>query len=687
MSESAGYTIEDVFGFVCPECLAEVRPSGTVLECSTCQLIYPIVDGIPVFAQSSESQYGTIAREDVSGIIRLCEEHGWEKGLAAFLESQPLAKADFLARYMFPEARAGGKLLLNLDTSARVLDLGCGSGTLTVNLARSVSEVIGVDAGLSQLRLVYLRAKEAGLCNLRLVCAGDRQHLPFPAESFDIVFLNGVLEWVGCNRPGNPRDLQRGFLADVHRVLKADGEIYIGIENRLGHPYLRGGRDEHTSMRFVTVVPRPIANLLSLWQTGKPYRVYTYSRMGYRKLLREAGFSISHFYLPRPNYRIISELVDGEPRSKLEGGFRIKNHLKGLQNHWVKARLYPYLAHSYVIIAAKAHLQPSLVEQAVEQLEGWLSRHGAKASKLKPARIRITGTSAAVITVMDEKGSSRFVMKIPFHPQSGKRLARQFETLQTLLERAPSFSSLRAVLPAPIVKLECQGQTVFVESLCPGFDLSLCYKSADNLQRIFRLGLEFLLNLYRDTNSRPSYRSATWESWLEERESSLDSIIHASYRDRWRKLIGSVRDYFQQAPPSLVWMHGDFWPGNLLVNEAGDRLTGVVDWAFSDSEGIPLIDLFHLLLYIKTFASGRAFSHLLAERLSARRFDDDEQPLIHEYCQELGVPERSIWPLGVMAWIDWVYRRNEIHGYLPSWRHREIADFLEMVGPVVGTSF
>lgn len=272
-------------GHLCPVCLTAVSPSKVAFECKACRLTFPLVDGIPVFAETMDSAYGIMTPSELENLLTLCQERGWDKGVAAFLAKKSLRNADEWAAYFTPETRAAGRLLLPANPNAKVLDLGCGIGPLSINFARHASEVVGVDHGLKQLQLLKLRALEADIGNLRVVCAGDRAHLPFAAESFDTVLLNGVLEWVASMQTGDPRQHQREFLAEVHRVLKPEGEVYIGIENRFGFTYLSGGHDEHTHLRFVTVLPRKVANLLSMIKSGKPYRVYTYSRRGYREAL------------------------------------------------------------------------------------------------------------------------------------------------------------------------------------------------------------------------------------------------------------------------------------------------------------------------------------------------------------------------------------------------------------------
>jgi SAM-dependent methyltransferase len=69
----------------------------------------------------------------------------------------------------------------------RILDLGCGDGTLTIKLLELGCEVIGVD---SSPDFIY-SAKSIGL-DARLL---DGHNLPFSNE-FDAVFSNAVLHWM-----------------------------------------------------------------------------------------------------------------------------------------------------------------------------------------------------------------------------------------------------------------------------------------------------------------------------------------------------------------------------------------------------------------------------------------------------------------------------------------------------------
>jgi len=66
----------------------------------------------------------------------------------------------------------------------RVIDVGCGGGRLTVELARAGALVTGADTSLERLEQARRRAAEAGV-DLRLVEADFDEPLPFPDAAFD----------------------------------------------------------------------------------------------------------------------------------------------------------------------------------------------------------------------------------------------------------------------------------------------------------------------------------------------------------------------------------------------------------------------------------------------------------------------------------------------------------------------
>jgi len=85
-------------------------------------------------------------------------------------------------------------LLVHLRPGMRVLDGGCGPGTITVGLASRVApgDVLGIDRDEKQVAAATTMAQQAGVLNVRFE-AGDILHLPCSDASMDAVHLSCIL--------------------------------------------------------------------------------------------------------------------------------------------------------------------------------------------------------------------------------------------------------------------------------------------------------------------------------------------------------------------------------------------------------------------------------------------------------------------------------------------------------------
>ncbi|WP_181764704.1 class I SAM-dependent methyltransferase [Streptomyces albidus (ex Kaewkla and Franco 2022)] len=93
---------------------------------------------------------------------------------------------------------SAGYLLGALEPEMRVLDIGCGPGTITADLAALVPEghVTGLDAASGVLEQARATAGERGLDNVTFT-TGDVHALDHADDSFDVVHAHQVLQHVG----------------------------------------------------------------------------------------------------------------------------------------------------------------------------------------------------------------------------------------------------------------------------------------------------------------------------------------------------------------------------------------------------------------------------------------------------------------------------------------------------------
>ncbi len=112
---------------------------------------------------------------------------------------------------------SAGYLLARLSATARVLDVGCGPGTITAGLAARVpgGRVVGIDRAGDVLAAARQEASRQGRRNVSFE-AGDVYRLAFADGAFDVVHAHQVLQHLS-----DPV----GALAEMRRACRAGGLV------------------------------------------------------------------------------------------------------------------------------------------------------------------------------------------------------------------------------------------------------------------------------------------------------------------------------------------------------------------------------------------------------------------------------------------------------------------------------
>lgn len=133
--------------------------------------------------------------------------------------------------------------------AGRLLDIGAGSGALSIPLAEAGAQVVALEFGAEHLQRLRDRALGRGLTVT--VVQGDARRLPFADAAFDSVLLASVVHLT--DRPGP-------ILREAERVCRPGGRLIVAgpwrwhpKSNRMVKTLLRGGRPPETKSWPVAV--------------------------------------------------------------------------------------------------------------------------------------------------------------------------------------------------------------------------------------------------------------------------------------------------------------------------------------------------------------------------------------------------------------------------------------------------
>ena len=109
--------------------------------------------------------------------------------------------------------------LASANSGDRVLDIGCGMGTIALQWARRQCTTVGLDYSFDGVRIGASLAARHHISSCNFV-AGDAAIMPFRSGSFDMAISADLVEHI-------TRDVVSGMLHESFRVLKRGGNLAI----------------------------------------------------------------------------------------------------------------------------------------------------------------------------------------------------------------------------------------------------------------------------------------------------------------------------------------------------------------------------------------------------------------------------------------------------------------------------
>ena len=179
------------------------------------------------------------------------------------------------------------------------------------------------------------------------------------------------------------------------------------------------------------------------------------------------------------------------------------------------------------------------------------------------------------------------ILKLARSVKHQLQLKQEYESLCKLR----AFVSIAESVPHPIGIFEINGHLVVGESFVAGIPLSLLLRrqkrtGPESVEQDLRLALSWIAMLQNDGSVE---KGEWWGRNLKER---FPDIPSQNFRHDLQREI----QRFDGISMPLTASHGDFWPGNILINGNG---MGVIDWEGFQPKRSPLWDSF---LFITTYA-------------------------------------------------------------------------------------
>jgi aminoglycoside phosphotransferase len=218
-------------------------------------------------------------------------------------------------------------------------------------------------------------------------------------------------------------------------------------------------------------------------------------------------------------------------------------------------------------------------------------------------RMIVVDFARAVIAVgPPDSRSPAAVIKISRNSDAARNMDRNRSLLQQV-RSDPRLTELRPILPEELAWGRIGDQTFLVEKALPGTDARNLLDEADRCARMQAAALETVAVLHERTARTVTVDRNLTRRWIDEPVRRIRGLKAsypriALYEQTMADLAQTLTDDLIGRRMAVSWLHGDFFPGNILVSPDGGVVSGLVDWDLAAPDELPVLDAMQLLIGI-----------------------------------------------------------------------------------------
>jgi aminoglycoside phosphotransferase (APT) family kinase protein len=236
----------------------------------------------------------------------------------------------------------------------------------------------------------------------------------------------------------------------------------------------------------------------------------------------------------------------------------------------------------------------------------------------------------------------RLVLKLPLTTDAERSTTGHRQVAITLHE-LPELHSFSSFVPRPIAWGDWQGRPYYLETAVPGVGAADLVRRQAEPVLMKQDAARLILQLHVSTLRRKVVDEALFA-----RLAGQDLALLRRLSGGWPEaaLLAKKLDALEHLLRRQIagrelpfsWTHGDFWPGNLLIDPSTGAIGGVVDWDRASADQIPLHDLMHLLAYTRKLQRRSELGEEIVTYLLPAAFDRYERSLVKEAIEQLDLP-------------------------------------------------
>lgn len=272
-----------------------------------------------------------------------------------------------------------------------------------------------------------------------------------------------------------------------------------------------------------------------------------------------------------------------------------------------------------------------------------LQQHWAnKAQRWAISRHRWTPGKVSVLSVGPANDLQAGVILKIAHSSEGSESLRKQLYVQSTLRRDPRLADWRHLVAEPITDGTVLGRYYVAEREIRGRSADSLPGLADRVQDIQAQAFDRIGVFHQRTARAEIVDQVLLDRWVGNRIRILRRALINHTGNDWfidalDHLEAGLICWLQRRHVTTCWIHGDFWLGNVLVDDESGQLTGIIDWDRAGPSELALHDIIHMLLLPRKLLSNQWGESLLASALDGDHiWNAEEESILSRSHLELG---------------------------------------------------
>lgn len=202
-----------------------------------------------------------------------------------------------------------------------------------------------------------------------------------------------------------------------------------------------------------------------------------------------------------------------------------------------------------------------------------------------------TETDVVVAHARAHDGRPPVVVKLARSASGARSLRRSAKELGAL-QADPRLHGWEVPRPEILDMGELDGLPYVVESALAGVTIARALDRGMAWQPLAALAAQAIDGMHRRTAEVASVGQDLLERCIERPIQAVEPLVAGSPRraNALAELRRELTERLGGRDVSTAWTHGDYVPGNVLINAEATRVTGIVDWELADEPDLPAID-------------------------------------------------------------------------------------------------